>query len=46
MKPRQIPLHKHPKKGGKKNKERGPKFELKAQKPKEGHKGAKEQIMF
>jgi hypothetical protein len=37
---------KHPTKGERKYKDKGPKFELKAQKPKGGHKEAKEQIMF
>jgi hypothetical protein len=37
---------KHPTKIERKNKEKGPKFEPKAQKLKECHKGAKEQIMF
>jgi hypothetical protein len=42
MKPWKFSLNKHPTKWGKKNKERGPKFELETQKPKEGHKQAKE----
>jgi hypothetical protein len=37
---------KHPTKRERKNKEKVLKFELKAQKLKEHHKGAKEQIMF
>ncbi len=31
--------------GARKNKERGPKFKLEPEKPKVGHKGAKEQII-
>jgi hypothetical protein len=37
---------KHPAKGERKYKDKGPKSKSKAQKPKGGHKGAKEQIMF
>jgi len=37
---------KHPAKGERKNKERGPKSEPTWAKPKRGHKGANEQIMF
>jgi len=46
MKPWQISLNKHPIKKEKMTKERRPKFKLERQKPKEGHKGANEQIMF
>jgi hypothetical protein len=46
VKPYKLYLTKHPAKEERKNKERGPKSTSKTQKPKVGHKGAKEQIMF
>jgi hypothetical protein len=42
MKPWQPNKTKHPTKGERNNKEKGLKFELEVQKPKWGHKGAKE----
>ncbi len=46
MNPSKFHQTKHPTKGERKYKNKGPKSESKAQKPKGGHKGAKEQIMF